>query len=59
MGAEKGAFDDCVIAAGIALQVSKTMPEVQTKEEEQEAGWREKLWGGDSKRLTAYDGAAM
>lgn len=60
LGAEKGAFDDCVMGAAITLEVSRTMPEVKTVEEVKEAGWREKLWGDyDRKKLTAYDIAAM
>lgn len=58
--AEQGAFDDCVMAAGIALQVSKSMGAcVNMEEEKDDKGWRELLWGDKDTRLKAYDVATM
>lgn len=58
LGAESGAFDDCVMAAAITLQVSKVMPEPRTMTDAQEKGWRDKLWG-DVENLKAYSVADM
>lgn len=58
-GPETGAFDDCVMGAGIALQVSKGMPAPITQHEKEEQGWRDKLWGATEDDYKIYDVTAM
>ena len=57
--AEPGKHDDCVMAAALTLQCSKTLPAVTTFEEKKETGWRETLWGDPQDDYKLYDVSVM